>query len=84
MPERKYSPHWHVCCTNRVRPLMNRWLVAVTVMLPTLIEIIDMSVVNVAQTISAEACLQVLMRPRGPSTMYCVSECYPLSRSPGG
>ena len=27
---------------------MNRWLVAVTVMLPTLIEIIDMSVVNVA------------------------------------
>jgi MFS transporter, DHA2 family, multidrug resistance protein len=27
---------------------MNRWLIAVTVMLPTLIEIIDMSVVNVA------------------------------------
>ena len=27
---------------------MNRWLIAVTVMLPTLIEIIDISIVNVA------------------------------------
>jgi len=44
---------------------MNRWLVAVTVMLPTLIEIIDISIVNVALGHIRGSLSAGLMNPHG-------------------
>jgi DHA2 family multidrug resistance protein len=52
---------------------MNWWLVAVTVMLPTLIEIIDMSVVNVALDHIRGSLAAGIDEASGSITLYLVS-----------